>query len=120
MLLLVGVDGTIKKPDLVFATKKERQEYGERSKDYTPYAMKKLPELDPKKTALELHRSGFKVVDYINGVQADRKRRLETFKKIGIPYLIETEEALIAYGESVISKMKLLNILKFMRNESKN
>lgn len=80
---------------------------------------KEPPELDPKKTALELHRQGFKVMDYINGVQADRKRRLDRFKEIGIPYLIEQEEKLIAYGESVISRMKVLNILKFFYRDLK-
>lgn len=75
-----------------------------------------LPELpNPRTAALQLLKAGLKVSEYENGVQADRKKRLETFNKVGIPVLIEMEEKLIAYGEEVISNMKLFNLMKFMK-----
>lgn len=66
----------------------------------------KPSDLDPKKTALELLGINFTPEMYENGVQTQRKRRLETFKKADVKVLIEMEEGLIAFGEKVIKIMK--------------
>lgn len=63
-------------------------------------------DLDPEKTAKELHAIGFTPEMYQNGVQADRKRRLETFKKSKVKVLIEMEESLIEFGEKVMDIMR--------------
>lgn len=65
-----------------------------------------LSDLDPKKTALELLGINFTPEMYENGVQTQRKRRLETFKKANVKVLIDMEEELIAFGEKVIKIMK--------------
>lgn len=74
--------------------------------------------MDAKKSAYQLHKIGMKVTDYEQGIQSERKRRLETFKTVGIPYLIECEEKLIAFGEQVINNMKVLNLMKFMHDNN--
>jgi len=72
--------------------------------------MKKVPNwkdnLDADKTAKELVAIGFTPEMYQNGVQADRKRRLKTFKESGVQVLIEMEESLIAFGEEVMEIMR--------------
>lgn len=73
---------------------------------------------DPKESARQLHIEGFPVTKYME-IQQQREARLKRFEEIGIPVLIENEKELIAFGEAVISHMKLLNLLKwFKENES--
>jgi hypothetical protein len=73
-----------------------------------------ITKLDPKETARQLHREGFPVLKYID-VQKQREERLKRFEAIGIPALIDAEKELIAFGLEVINHMKILNLMRFMK-----
>lgn len=72
---------------------------------------------NPEQAAEEMLSMNLTVDQYENGVQANRKRCLETFKKADIKWLIEMQEELIAYGEEVIKHFRRKRFIKLLMLE---
>lgn len=68
----------------------------------------KTPAPNPVKAAKELLAYGFTPDGYEREIQAKRKQRLETFKSMNIKILVDQEQNLINFGETVLGFMREL------------
>lgn len=64
----------------------------------------------PEETALTLIEENYPVEQYENGIQKERKNRLQRLMAMNAPaVIIRKELELIAYGKQVIALMNLMN-----------